>query len=62
MASKEQKEGVARVFDTLTASAVIGVAVSLAGYGAINLRDTLLLVAAVPAMLSFSWFLRMPLL
>jgi len=60
MASKEQKEGVARIFDTLTASAVIGVAVSLAGYGAISLRDTLLLVAAVPVMLSFSWFLRRP--
>jgi len=58
MASKEQKEGVARVFDTLTASAVIGVVVGLAGYGAIIHRDIVLLAVATPVMLAFSWSLR----
>jgi len=32
MASKEQKEGVARVLDTLAASCVIGFTVSMSGY------------------------------
>jgi len=58
MASKEQKEGVVRVFDTLTASAVIGVVVGLAGYGAIIYRDIVLLAVATPVMLAFSWSLR----
>jgi len=56
--SKEQREGIARVFDTVAASSIIGAVVGLAGYGAIKPRDIVLLLAAIPALLAFSWFLR----
>jgi len=58
VASKEQKEGVARVFDTVAASSIIGAVVGMAGYGAIKPMDVALLLAAIPALLVFSWFLR----
>jgi len=58
MANKEQREGLARVFDTLSASSIIGIVVGLAGYGSISLRDIALLSVAILPMLMFSWFLR----
>jgi|GEM_PF-1095186 len=58
VASKEQKEGVARVFDTITASSIIGAVVGIAGYGSVGVRDIVLLLAATPALLMFSWVLR----
>jgi len=60
MASKEQKEGLARVFDTLAASSMIGVVVGVSGYGAINPWDIGLLGVAFLALLMFSWRLRRP--
>jgi len=39
MASKEQKEGVARVFGTLAASAIIGIAIGLSEHNVISARD-----------------------
>jgi len=60
MASKEQKEGIARVFDTITASSIIAAVVGMAGYGAIKERDIVLLCVLVPALFVCSWFLRSP--
>jgi len=58
MASKEQTEGLARVFDTLAASMIIAVAVGLAGYGDISGRDIVVLCVLCPIMLSSAWRLR----
>jgi len=60
MAGKEQKEGVARVFDTLTASSVIAIVVGFAGYGAIRIRDIVLLCLLSLVLLGFAWLLRRP--
>jgi len=60
VASKEQKEGLARVFDTLAASALIASVVGLAGYGAISGRDIALLCALCPIILASAWRLRRP--
>jgi len=60
MASKEQKEGVARVLDTLAATSIIGAIASIAGYGNISGRDVLLLCLAIPCLFAFSWRLRRP--
>jgi len=48
MASKEQKEGVARVFDTLCATAIIAASASIAGYGNISNNDVVLLCLISP--------------
>jgi len=58
MAIKEQKEGVARVFDTLSATAIIAASASMAGYGSIAAKDVALLCFIIPFLLVLSWFLR----
>jgi len=60
MASKEQKEGIARVFDTLAVSAIIGVTVGITGYSLISARDIIFLLSAIPALLILSWITRSP--
>jgi len=60
MVSKEQKEGLARVFDTLAASTIIAIVVGLAGYGAMDGRDIVLLCALCPIILASAWRLRRP--
>jgi len=42
MAIKEQKEGIARVFDTISATSIIAAVASIAGYGGIIARDVVL--------------------
>jgi len=59
MASKEQKEGVARVFDTLSATAIIAASASVAGYGSIAVNVVLLCLIA-PFLLTLSWRIRRP--
>jgi len=58
MASKEQKEGLARVFDTVAASMIIAIAAGLAGYGEISGRDIAWLCVFCPLILSSTWRLR----
>jgi len=58
MAVKEQKEGIARVFDTLSATSIIAAVASLAGYGSIIARDVVLLCLAIPCLVTLSWHLR----
>jgi len=58
MASKEQKEGIARVFDTICATSIIAAAASIAGYGSINTRDVVLLCLIFPFLIALSWRLR----
>jgi len=60
MASKEQEEGVARVFGTLAASAIISIAIGLSEHNVISARDVVLLWTAFPVLLVFSWILRSP--
>jgi len=58
MATKEQKEGVARVFDTIAATAIIAASASIAGYASIDTKDVILLCLIAPFLLSLSWRLR----
>jgi len=58
MAGKEQKEGVARVFDTLAASAIIGVAVGASGHSIVSLLEIGLMCTVCPVLLGCSWLLR----
>jgi len=60
MASKEQKEGVARVFDTITATSIIAVTASIAGYGNIAKEDVILIIITIPFLFTLSWLLRRP--
>jgi len=60
MASKEQKEGIARVFDTLAVSAIIGFTVGITGYSLVSIRDMILLFSIIPTLLIFSWITRSP--
>jgi len=60
MASKEQKEGVARVFDTITASAIIGMAIGLSGHSDMTIREILSLAGLCPILFTSSWILRSP--
>jgi len=60
MAGKEQKEGLARVFDTLAATTIMAIVAGLAGYGAIAGRDVGLLCALCPVILVSAWRLRRP--
>jgi len=60
MASKEQKEGVARIFDTLAASTIIGAIVGLSGHSVMSLLEVSLLCALCPALVSCGWLLRRP--
>jgi len=58
MAIKEQKEGIARVFDTISATSIIAASASIAGYGSIVPKDVVLLCLAAPCLLALSWLLR----
>jgi len=58
MASKEQKEGVARVLDTLAASSIIGFTVSMAGYTVLTWTHEIILCLLTAVFLVFSWNLR----
>jgi len=60
MASKEQKEGVARVLDTLTASSIIGAALSVSGHAVMTKAHEITLCALAAMFLAFSWILRRP--
>jgi len=60
MASKEQKEGIARVFDTITASAMIGMVIGLSGHSDMTIREILSLAGLCPVLLISSWILRSP--
>jgi len=60
MATNAQMEGVAHLFDTLAASAVIGAVVGVSGNSLLSVRDIVLLFAAFPMLLIFSWILRSP--
>jgi len=57
-ASKEQKEGVARVFDTLAASSVIGAVLGITGHGVMSLLEIGCLLMLTPILLTSGWFLR----
>jgi len=60
MFNKKQKEGFARVLDTLAASAIIGLFIAIFGYAqpALELRTQILLVFAAMLALSVACFLR----
>jgi len=58
MANKEQKEGIARLCDTIAVTALITVAASVAGYGGISTRDAILLGLMIPCLLAFTWYIR----
>jgi len=60
MASKEQREGIARVFDTISATAIIAASASIAGYGSIVAKDVVLLCLIAPFLLALSWRIRRP--
>jgi len=60
MASKEQKEGVARVLDTLAASSIIALAVSMTGYAVMTRTHEIMLSFLAGWLLAFSWRLRRP--
>jgi len=58
MLNKDQRDGLARLFDTLTASAMIGLVVGLTGHTDLTWREIVALCAACPILLSFSLLLR----
>jgi len=58
MASKEQLEGVARVFDTLAASSIIAAVVGFTGHGLMTSLEMIGLVVLAPLLLAFAWTLR----
>jgi hypothetical protein len=58
--SKEQKEGLARVLDTLAVSAIIGALVGHAGYSLVTPIQVTLLYLASPILLAFAFLLRKP--
>jgi len=58
MLNKEQREGLARLFDTLTASAVVGLVVGLSGRTVLTLWEIVALCIISPILLTLSLFLR----
>jgi len=60
MASKEQKEGVARVLDTLSASSIIGASLSVSGHTIMTRAHEFTLCLLAATFLAFSWILRRP--
>jgi len=60
MASKEQKEGIARVLDTLAASSIIGFTVSTTGYTVMTHAHEAILCLLSAAFIALSWRLRKP--
>jgi len=57
-ASKEQKEGVARVFDMLAASSIIGAVAGITGHGVITSLEISCLIVLAPILLAFAWVVR----
>jgi len=60
MASKEQKEGIARVLDTLAASSIIGLGVSVSGHTVLRMDDIIVLCFLSAGLPAISWILRSP--
>jgi len=58
MLNKEQREGVARLFDTLTASALIALVVGLSGHTDLTVLETIALCAIFPLLIGLSLILR----
>lgn len=56
--SKEQKEGFARVLDTLAVSALIGAVVGSTGHSPLSTVEIVVLFAMCPILLGMSFFLR----
>jgi len=57
-ASKEQKEGVARVFDMLGASSIIGAVAGVTGHGVMTSLEMACLIVLAPILLAFAWVVR----
>jgi len=51
-------EGIARMFDTISATSIIAAAASIAGYGNINPKDVVLLCLITPFLIGLSWQIR----
>ena len=58
--TKEQKEGLARFFDTIAASAVIGGVVGVTGHSPFSPLEIWALFLVCPILLLLSWTLRKP--
>jgi len=58
MLNKEQREGLARLFDTLTASALIGLVVGWSGHTDLSAWDIVALCGTSSILLTFSLLLR----
>jgi hypothetical protein len=56
--SKEQKEGLARFFDTIAASALIGAVVGSTGHSPLTSLEVGVLFSVCPILLAMSFFLR----
>lgn len=56
--SKEQKEGIARVLDTLAVSALIGAVVGSTGHSPLSTAEIAFLFAGTPILLVFGYLLR----
>jgi len=58
MLNKEQREGLARLFDTLSASALIGLVVGWSGHTDLTQREIVALCGTSVILLIFSLLLR----
>jgi len=58
MASKEQKEGVARVFDTLAVSGAISLAVAGSGRAVMDRWEVIVLCMICTSFFACAWLLR----
>jgi len=58
MLNKDQREGLARLFDTLTASAVIGLVVGWSGHTDLTELETAALCVSSSVLLTFSLLSR----
>jgi len=58
--AKEQKEGIARVLDTLAVSALIGAVVGSTGHSPLSTIEIATLFVICPILLTFAFFLRRP--
>jgi len=57
VASKEQKEGIARVLDTLAASSIIGLGVNVSGHTVLNVNDIIVLCFLSAGLPAIAWIL-----
>jgi len=60
MASKEQLEGVARVFDALAVSSIVAASVGATGHGVMTSVEIISLVVLSPILMVTAWILRRP--